>query len=271
MLHFAAHAYKDSTLFDSWPEGLALWRRLTAISGVVAAVIMPNHVHLLVRHDVRRQVLIVMRGYARWRNHRRQQIGRRVWAPLPAPSIAATPQKQRRDVRYIHLNPVRAGLVRCPLQWPLSTHRDAVGLSVPGVCRPNTDPHWFHQYVSNDEHTGLSGTDLPDGMSLRKLDSSALPVLLNAVSAVTRATDDEVRVRGPARSLYLRTARAHTTARAADIGALVGVQKRAVNRVPRRNDAASAVVMLVAADSRFSVLPARADLRRLQGWNRKGD
>jgi hypothetical protein len=30
--------------------------------------------------------------------------------------------------RYIHLNPVRAGLVKCPKDWVYSSYRDYVGL-----------------------------------------------------------------------------------------------------------------------------------------------
>ena len=93
---------------------------------------MPTHAHVLHHREVTTGLRRAMASYARWRHHERGTAGR-VWLRLDEPTRSVTAQKRRRDERYVHLNPCRDGLVRDPLGWAFSTHRDAVGLAIDPV------------------------------------------------------------------------------------------------------------------------------------------
>ena len=45
--------------------------------------------------------------------------------------------------RYIHRNPVEAGLVRCPEDWAYSSCRDYLGLRVGRMAKPATILSYF--------------------------------------------------------------------------------------------------------------------------------
>src|SRR5687768_15753019 len=108
---------------------------------------MPDHLHLLHEADVRDRLIHALVGYVQWVNHRRGDHGA-LLEPVPAAGAALEGDKRNRSVRYVHLNPCRARLVSDPLAWPLSTHRDAVGLSAFPVIGRQRDPYGFHRYVS---------------------------------------------------------------------------------------------------------------------------
>ena len=111
MLHFTAHAVTGSWLFHDWLEAHELRRRMGALPGIRAMVIMPDHIHAMLRALERERSLELLRGYARWRNHQRGERGE-VWMPAEAPQRLRGWKHLRRSVRYIHLNPCRDRLVR---------------------------------------------------------------------------------------------------------------------------------------------------------------
>ncbi len=267
MYHYAPHAFGDSLLFITWTEGLELWRRLASIPGVYSIVVMPTHVHIMHPRRIHRELAAVMSAFARWRNHHRQQRGRRVWRPLGPPTEPYNGVKQRRDDRYVGLNPCRERLVGDPLAWPLSTHRDRCGLVVRPAVRRSLDPAGYHRYVSSDPTVHVAGTPLPDGTGIRAWDASALPVLRDAVSSALRMTIDGTHRKGRARSLLLRCARVLTTASLSEIGAATGVSRQAVGNVRPTADAATHLVARIAGDPRFGGL-YDVDLRRLPTWHR---
>lgn len=128
-----------------WLEYRALWLAIvTAVPGLSALVLMPDHLHAMHTRDVRLELACALAGFARWRNAR-LGLGGPLWEPLPAAEALVDEQKRRRSLRYVHLNPTRAGLVTDPLAWPFSTHRDAVGLALAPVRDRIRDPHRFHR------------------------------------------------------------------------------------------------------------------------------
>lgn len=265
MQHFVLRAREGTLLWHTWREAAALWQRVAAAApGAAAICVMPDHVHVLHPRDIRAPLLGAARRYARWRNTRRGERGA-VFRPLGAAVIAAGAVKRRRDERYIHLNPCRAGLVSDPLAWPFSTHRDAVGLAV-GAARPAApDPVAYHRYVSGDPHVAVSGTELPEVTPWVGASEAALVRVEAAVSALTRTPAPGLRRRGPARTLLIRAARTLTTASAPEIAAFVGVTARTVHKTARHYDHAVALVDRVLGDPRFRGLGPE-DLRR--GWRR---
>ncbi len=130
---------------------------------VIAAVLMPNHLHLLLpegtdpnsaHHDLK---ILVQRSVFEWE-------------PVPYPEKIRDPKHGRRQIRYIALNPCRSKLCRDPLEWAWSTYRGSFGaVADPWVSAKvlakayewKSIPQflsWFHSYVSSDLTVSPSGT-----------------------------------------------------------------------------------------------------------------
>lgn len=261
MYHLVARSADGRLLFRTWVEGLALWRRVVRrVPGIVAFAVMPDHLHLVHLHDVRQPLAQVLAGYARWRNRARGERGR-VFEPLPAAQRLPDEEHCRRTIRYVHLNPCRARLVRDPLAWPLSTHRDAVGLAAVPAVRQRRDAQAFHAYVSADPAVEPGGTPLPVPTA-RGCD---LDDVVAAVSAVTRTPVEHLARRGPARTLFLRAAAAHCPAVArAAAAARVGAARSTAFAAAGLVDGSVARAL---HDARFPSL-ASGDLRGGVGWER---
>lgn len=91
-----------------------------------AYVLMPNHVHLLVTPcwagGVARMMQDVGRRYVRLFNDTHERSGT-LWEGRYKSCLVDTERYLLTCHRYIELNPVRAGLVRDPLDYPWSSHR----------------------------------------------------------------------------------------------------------------------------------------------------
>lgn len=266
MLHFVARARRGRLLFVDWTEARALWdRTVRGCPGLLALVLMPDHLHLLHELDVRDRLAQAIAACAQWRNRRRGERGPLV-ERLPAADRALQGDKRARALRYVHLNPCRARLVDDPLSWPFSTHRDAVGLATFPVVPAHPDPTWFHAYVSSDPTVRVDGTELPTW----SVATTSAAQVLHAVSASTRTPLPAVACRGSARSLYLRAARTLTADPHATIGLGVGVSRSAVLGSPAREDARVRAVARVIGDPRLAPL-YDGDLRPLPAWRRYRD
>ena len=165
-----AFKVKDGT--EGWTERADfewLWRELKKIFPEAAArCVMSNHGHALAQTLDLAGTARRISSLQKRMNGFRKKGGRSaiVWDPVSAPSPVSNVEKWLRDIRYIHLNPVRARLVSDPLAWPWSTHRDWVGAGTdpcPEWLRqwsellPWSGPGWereFHRYVSADPSTG---------------------------------------------------------------------------------------------------------------------
>lgn len=251
MRHFAAHSVAGRVVFTTWGEGLALWRRLTSRVHGSALCIMPDHVHVLAPAGAEVEIRRAMSGYARWLNHREGRTGP-LWRPLSDDGEIADRQKLLRSLRYVHLNPCRARLVDDPLAWPLSTHRDLVGLAIRPVAPRRHDIHDFHRYVSSDPSVAVSGSDLPAANP----DAVELHDVLAAVGALARRTVEELSVRSTERTLALRAARALTDASAPEIARAFNVVPRTVFMVDPIEPNLAAMIRKVAGDHRFPSIPA---------------
>jgi len=94
-----------------------------------AFCLMTNHFHLLIQVQRVPLSAIMQRlltGYARHFNHQRKKSGHLFGARYTAVQCKNDSQLSAM-LRYIHLNPVRAGLVEDPAQWPWSSHGEFVG------------------------------------------------------------------------------------------------------------------------------------------------
>jgi len=274
MQHFAAHARPPEILFQDWREALRLWETLLGLGPVQALVLMPDHVHLLTRELDFGTWSHALRGFARWRNHRRGESGRQVWLTLGSPEEIQDAKHLRRTHRYIALNPCRDGLVADPLAWPFSTHRDSVGLAVPGVVTVERDPAGWHAYVSADPSVHVDGTDLPAG--LRGLRSASPEQVEEAISALTRTLHADLGVRGSNRKLLVQglLGCAHLSERA--VARRLGLSHTAIQKTPPLAAGTHSRIERVLGDPRFAALhdqdlsQQRAFRRYREGRERRG-
>ncbi len=273
MFHYVARARVGTVLFRTWDEGLRLFNAtLAAFPGLLGACVMPDHIHLLLGHgEGGRRLGALMSGYARFRNVRRGTLGVHIWQRAPPPEFVE-PDKRMRNLRYVHLNPCRKGLVQDPLAWPLSTHRDFVGLSARSELIV-ANPERLHAYISGDPSVDPAGTRLPE-VQYDRFDFFAVR---DAVSAVSRTLAEPIPV-GAVRTLLVRAASAHRLLEPGGLGtaalaAIVMMSQSQVQRLsrdaPPRNgtirDQALAAAVRVVGDARFGPL-FPGELFRVPGW-----
>jgi hypothetical protein len=138
-----------------------------------------------------------------------------------------------------------------PLAWPLSTYRDAVGLSAWPVRPAERDPYALHAYVSADPSVAVRGTELPLGLGR----PATLPELLAATSELTRTPYAGFQRRGAPRALLVRAARVLCSERDFEIADFVGLDRSAVCRMPRTADPTMRAIARIAGDPRFPGIP----------------
>ncbi|HWP60706.1 MAG TPA: transposase [Candidatus Acidoferrales bacterium] len=89
-----------------------------------AYVLMPNHFHLLAEQEefpLSRFMQVLLTSYARWYNRRYRQIGHLFQSRYRA--ILCDKESYLLELsRYIHLNPVRANIVKRPEHYPWSSY-----------------------------------------------------------------------------------------------------------------------------------------------------
>jgi REP element-mobilizing transposase RayT len=90
-----------------------------------AYVVMSNHVHLLVtpRAEVSKMTQSLKRFTARQANRILSRTGLPFWQDESYDHVVRDGEEFRRIKRYIELNPVRAGLVAAPDEFPWSSAR----------------------------------------------------------------------------------------------------------------------------------------------------
>jgi REP element-mobilizing transposase RayT len=109
-----------------------------------AYCLMPNHVHLLIERqvdDIGRIMHRLLTGYSQYFNRRYRKVGHVLQGRHKA-ILCQTETYLAELVRYIHLNPVRAKLVRRPEQYEYSSHRNYLGLQALGIV--DVDPVLRH-------------------------------------------------------------------------------------------------------------------------------
>jgi len=108
---------------------------LAALHGLAihGYVLMPNHVHLLATPAAGDTLALVMqslgRRYVRWFNVRHGRTGT-LWEGRYRSAVVETDRYLLACMRYIEMNPVRAGLVDAPSAYRWSSHRHQLGQAV---------------------------------------------------------------------------------------------------------------------------------------------
>src|SRR6185437_12368516 len=121
---------------------------------VLGFVVMSNHLHLLVRTprpNLARGMQAFFSAYAAWAARRRRRPGHLFQGRYKAEMIEDEGYYWTVS-RYIHLNPVRAGLVARPESWEWSSY--------PGYVDPARRHPWVaHQSLLDARQGEFGGTD----------------------------------------------------------------------------------------------------------------
>lgn len=107
---------------------------------IYAFCLMTNHIHILLERQAETVGSIMQRvlgGYSRYYNRKYKHVGH-VFQARHKAILCQTDRYLAELVRYIHLNPVRAGMVKLPEEYAYSSHRAYLGLEEAGVT--DVDP-----------------------------------------------------------------------------------------------------------------------------------
>ncbi len=87
---------------------------------IIAYCFMPDHVHVVAGGASERSVLNAFVKLARQYSgyHHKRHVGTDLWQPYPYEHVLRGEESLARTVRYILENPVRAGLVKDPRDYP---------------------------------------------------------------------------------------------------------------------------------------------------------
>jgi putative transposase len=107
----------------------------TARIGVAcpAYCLMRTHFHLLLQPHtlpISRMMQQLNSSYSQWFNRRHRRVGHLLQGRYKSP-VVDVDAYFRRVLRYVVLNPVRAGYVSSPADWPWSSYRATAGLEAP--------------------------------------------------------------------------------------------------------------------------------------------
>ena len=100
-----------------------------------AYCLLPNHVHLLIEMQddpVSRIMQRVLTTYSQYHNRKYKKIGHLFQGRYKS-ILCQTDRYLGELVKYIHLNPVRAKMVRRPERYQYSSHRAYIGLDKSGL------------------------------------------------------------------------------------------------------------------------------------------
>jgi putative transposase len=96
---------------------------------IFAWCVMPTHYHVALRTarlPLWRSLRLIQGRFAVWHNRSRRTLGP-LWQGRYKARLVSEQSDLERLVAYIHLNPVKAGLVRSPAAYRLSGHRELLG------------------------------------------------------------------------------------------------------------------------------------------------
>lgn len=88
---------------------------------VIGYVVMPTHIHLLLS-EPRDAKLATAMQVIKQRFSRTRILEEEVWERRYYDFNIYTPEKLHEKLHYIHMNPVTAGLVTAPADWPWSSY-----------------------------------------------------------------------------------------------------------------------------------------------------
>ncbi len=111
---------------------------------------MPNHYHFLLRQDgetpLSKFINLLFNAYVQAVNRQQKRSGT-LFEGRYRMAIVDDWGQLIHLCRYIHYNPVKAGMVKFPQEWPYSNYADWIGLRS-GTLK---DEHFIHDHFSSAE------------------------------------------------------------------------------------------------------------------------
>ena len=220
---------------------------------------MPDHVHLVAPGGV--DVALFRRVLA---------LHARVFGCAwdCATTLCTTLEILLRAIRYVLINPVRAGLVTDPWAWPWSTLRELGGVVDGDWTRADVRAliggPWARALERLTRPDGGKAPARPRPADLARPTAASFDALAAAVASALRAEPGDIRTRGRARRLFIQLAFAVGAPRIADLASACGVQRQAIGKAlrdPDRTGLRCAVQCLQDDRLRIHDVPPPADLR----------
>ena len=235
----------------------------------LVVVLMTNHVHVIAR--------VICPDWARLRMAKALAAavrghGRYTWEHLPDAEVLTGARELRRHIRYVTLNPCRAGLVSDPLEWPWSTHRDLLGAAATPWVRPDFlaaalherrdgFEHRFQRYASSDRSVAVARTPPPSNPAHDPEPTKSLQQIRLATLAATRGLEGDVNRRGFTRDLFVALARREGWAHRTSIASLCEMSPSALSRLqPRVPPTALSAAAICLGDPRLLDGPWSAEV-----------
>ncbi|MEA5571244.1 REP-associated tyrosine transposase [Calothrix sp. UHCC 0171] len=126
---------------------------------IIAYCLMPNHYHLLVYLNDENLSQVMQRfslAYTKSINQRFKRVGSLFQGRFQAQHVDSDEYLLHLS-RYIHLNPVKANLVKHPQEWEFSSYLGYIGLQDNNLIKPEkvleyfSSPNAYQQFVENFE------------------------------------------------------------------------------------------------------------------------
>lgn len=261
LAHFVAHTRHGWRGVLAQPHASWLWNRLRArFPDAVAAVLMPDHLHILMR-----ELASTLDALRRTLQHHSRKFGVR-WDLGPV-QPCHTREIGRRAAGYIVLNPPRAGLVDDPLRWRWSTLRDAIG----ATAEPWGDASTLRRHLgwsgdrlwrraARDESCAIAARE-----PLQELGTGGLAVGIDVIAAACaqawrRPVTDLRQTGSPVRPTFVALAGELGVRSAEPLALACGTSVRAIHQLRKRAtpDAVAAARRCVADPRLRLAVPADA-------------
>ena len=117
------HWMQDPRIADCVMETLIESEQAWKLCRLSAWVVMPNHVHALLRpvEKLSKVLLVIKSASARRANRLLERSGQRFWQDESFDRWIRDQHERNQIIRYIEWNPVKAALVAEPENWPWSS------------------------------------------------------------------------------------------------------------------------------------------------------
>jgi putative transposase len=133
---------------------------------IVAYCLMPNHFHFIIHlrcEDFSARMSSFQKSYTQAINRARQRVGPLFQGRFRAEHVDREEYLTHLS-RYIHLNPVAAGLVRKPADWEYSSYREYAGLRDGSLPEPNPVLQIFESRAAYRRFVEHGTSTVPSGI-----------------------------------------------------------------------------------------------------------
>jgi len=135
---------KKKAYFEANPRDLNTQR-----AHLIAYCLMPNHFHLLLkgaRYDgITLFLADISNSHTRYFNIKHERVGRLFQGPFKSKEISNEGSLLQVS-RYIHLNPIPAGLVEKPEDYPYSSYKTWIGQEKAFLLSPGPISGWLKNF-----------------------------------------------------------------------------------------------------------------------------